>query len=337
MDMFKTRFMIRIISGLAFIFTISAVFGIYLLIESKNYIFYWSNSSYETEEIKESFPVGVNTTTRTIIENPTVNNFYTNILATAPNSKDNWWNKIAAVFSSHTWYQNLASPVSRIIVIWPGERKEEITKNIGDILGWNDEKRASFQQLINSIEPVIAEGKYFPGQYVTHRKATPEEIQQLINNEFQTGIIERYTSEVSTQVPLKDALIIASLLEREASDFNNMREVSGVIWNRLFIDMPLQLDATLQYVKGGNPKESRWWPTVHPSDKSLKSPYNTYQNQGLPPTPISNPSTEAVLAALNPVVTDCLYYFHTDNKEYICSPTYEEHVSKLRSIYSQGS
>ena len=73
------------------------------------------------------------------------------------------------------------------------------------------------------------------------------------------------------QVPLNDALIIASLLEREASDFNNMREVSGVIWNRLFKNMPLQLDATLQYVRGSSRYEAKWWPAIKPADKYIKS------------------------------------------------------------------
>ncbi|MCA9357509.1 endolytic transglycosylase MltG, partial [Candidatus Kaiserbacteria bacterium] len=183
---------------------------------------------------------------------------------------------------------------------------------------------------------VIAEVKYYPGQYVAHKGATPNDMKDLIEQEFQTKILSRYTPEVEKQVPLNDALIIASLLEREASDFNNMREVSGVIWNRLFKYMPLQLDATLQYVRGSSQYEAKWWPAIKPADKYIKSAYNTYKNPGLPPAPIANPSAEALLAALNPVVTDCIFYFHAKGGQYYCSPTYEEHVSKLKSIYGQG-
>jgi UPF0755 protein len=100
--------------------------------------------------------------------------------------------------------------------------------------------------------------------------------------------------------------------------------------------MPLQLDATLQYVKASNPNEATWWPAVRPNDKFLESPYNTYQYKGLPPQPIANPSTEAVLAALNPTTTDCFYYFHGPDAQYYCSVTYEEHVNKLRVVYGQG-
>jgi UPF0755 protein len=116
-----------------------------------------------------------------------------------------------------------------------------------------------------------------------------------------------------------------------------MREVSGVIWNRLFIDMPLQLDATLQYVRGSRPSEQRWWPAVKPADKFLSSPYNTYEHDGLPPGPIANVSPEAILAALNPAITDCLYYFHTAQGGYHCSESYEQHVQKLQALYGRGS
>jgi UPF0755 protein len=172
---------------------------------------------------------------------------------------------------------------------------------------------------------------------VAHRGATPKEVAELLQEKFEADILARYTTAVEDKVPLEDALVIASLLEREASDFENMREVSGVIWNRLFINMPLQLDATLQYVKGGKTNEKTWWPVPKPADKYLKSPYNTYANKGLPPAPIGNPSAAAVLAALNPIATDCVYYFHDDNRNYHCSKTYEEHVQKLRAIFGRGS
>lgn len=314
-----------------------ATTGIGFLLRSKTLVF--TAAQYEEPIAQEEvvpFPVGVNSHTRVIQENPAVTQYFYETLANNPHSKDHWWNQIASVFASKKWYQNLASPVSRIIVIWPGERKEEITKNIGDILGWSAADRAEFNRLVDTTEPVLSEGKYFPGQYVAHRGATPSDIQHIITNSFQREVLDRYTPEVEENVPLDDALIMASLLEREARDFENMREISGVIWNRLFAGTPLQLDATIQYVKGSNPRQPKWWPVVHPADKYLDSPYNTYQNEGLPPAPIANPSAEAILAALNPVITDCLYYFHGKDKTYYCSPTYEEHVAKLKSVYGRG-
>jgi cell division protein YceG involved in septum cleavage len=334
--MLSRDILIRGIVGSVVILTVLACMGIVLLLQSKSLIFTMAARSAEQVEVTP-FPVSVDPVAKVINDNPDVETFFTDSLADAPNSKNNWWNRLAALFVDKNWYQNLASPVSRIIVIWPGERKEEATKHIGDVLGWNSDDRAAFEELIDSSDPVMSDGKYYPGQYVAHRLATPADIKGLIEESFQAEVLDRYTPEVAAQVPLQDALIIASLLEREAGDFENMREVSGVIWNRLFIDMPLQLDATLQYVKGSRSYEPKWWPVIRPNDKFVDSPYNTYKNKGLPPAPISNPSAEAILAALNPVATDCLFYFHAKNGDYYCSKTYEDHVAKLRSLYGRGS
>lgn len=335
--MIKKPTLFRIFYNLTLVGSISVSVALIFLLQSQSFVFNSATKNTDSTQ-SEPFPISVDPKTSTIFDNNTlVNNFYSETVALNPQSENRLFNKVAAVFATKGWYQNLASPVSRIVVIWPGERKEEIAKNIGDILLWTDEDREEFIRLVDNKEPILKEGKYFPGQYTTHRYATPEDIYQLISTEFDDEVIKRYNNDIASIVPLDDALIIASLIEREASDFNNMREVSGVIWNRLFIDMPLQLDATLQYARGSNSSESKWWPVPVPRDKFIDSPFNTYQNNGLPPYPISNPSTESILAALNPVITDCLYYFHSKNGDYYCSVSYEDHVSKLRELYGRGS
>ncbi len=322
-----------LLAGMLLLFGVSTISAL-VLIQSKQIIFSWAALRTTTPE---PFPVSVNAYTKTIEENPDVLAFYTRTIASSPDAADHWWNKVAKAFTNETWYQNLATPASRIVIVWPGERKEEATKHIGDILGWNAADRAEFTKLIDTTAPIMAEGKYFPSQYVTAVDATPAQMYQQMADRFATEVIARYTPKVAAQVPFSDALTIASLLEREASDFTNMREVSGVIWNRLFTDMPLQLDATLQYARGNSPYETTWWPRIKPNDKFMSSPYNTYQHTGLPPGPISNPSAEAILAALNPIQTSCLFYFHDQHGEYHCSDTYREHVEKLQALYGQGS
>lgn len=330
------KILIRGVLGIVLILCIIATAGISLLLETKELAFR-EGSEKSTEVIDTApFPVSVDPVAQTIGDEDLLGGYDYETLAAKYETKDSWTAKIAAFFAKREWYQNLASPVSRILVIWPGERKEEIAKNAGDILNWNQSERQEFISLIAEADPALEEGKFYPGQYVAHRDATPEEVATLINEKFATDVLSRYTNEVEDVVPLEDALIIASLLEREASDFENMREISGVIWNRLFDDMPLQLDATLQYVRGGNTTEKKWWPTPKPADKYLKSPFNTYANKGLPPAPISNPSAAAILAALNPRPTDCIYYFHDSKQGYHCSVTYEEHVRKLKLHYGRG-
>lgn len=293
----------------------------------------------EVQDAVSPFPVSVNSLKKTIIENPAIDLYIESNLALNPVDSRNkrFFDRLLAEFVRFDWYQNLASAVSRILVIYPGERHEEIVENFGNILKWSKEERKLFYNYIASAEPALTEGKFYPGRYVVSKDATPEEVSDLLIARFREEILQHYTEEIELQVPLKEALVIASLLEREAYDFTDMRYISGVIWNRLFIDMPLQLDATLQYARGSKITESRWWPRVVPRDKYIESPYNTYENAGLPPTPIANPSAEAVLAALNPRITKCMFYFHDSNGKFYCTETYEEHVAKLKEIYGRGS
>jgi len=337
MAMFSLQNLTRALIGITIFISIGITFAFVLLLESKALIFSYATEQATKAEAPAPFPVSVDKGAKTIIEIPQVDTFFSDSLAQAPSSRYNWWNKIAAFFADDTWYQNLASPVGRIIVIWPGNRKEEVIKHISEVMHWTETERTEFISLFETDTATLPEGTYFPGHYVTHRYARPHEVQELITSSFEEQVLDRYTKEVAAKVPFNDALIIASLIEREASDFTNMREVSGVIWNRLFIDMPLQLDASLQYIKGSNPEQSKWWPAVVPADKFLDSPFNTYKHAGLPPTPIANPSIEAIIAALNPIQTDCIFYFHTRSGAYHCSPTYEEHVQKLRALYGRGS
>lgn len=331
----KPTLLTRVISYFVLILIAAVLGGLSLLLHSKSVVY--KNSLPQAAAVQTSpFPVSVNVRTEKIISNPDFETFYQSTFAQSDNPVQKLFSKFTAVMSQRSWYQNLASPVSRIVVIWPGERKEEVTKHIGDILRWDDSQRLEFQELTEATNPNLAEGKYFPGQYVTHRSASPQDIANLISEQFSQEVLQRYPQSVADQVPLADALIIASLLEREASDFQNQRAVAGVIWNRLFIDMPLQLDATLQYVKGSQSSSAKWWPVVRPADKYLDSQFNSYAHKGLPPGPIANPSATAILAALNPLATDCLYYFHGPNAAYYCSADYEQHVSKLKEVYGQG-
>jgi len=280
------------------------------------------------------FPLGVNPAHKAIDENPAVDAYFNTHISVHSKrpTKTTWFGHAIAKLSQLDWYQNLASPLTRILVIRSGERKEEVIANFSSILRWDSVERERFDSLVTETAPAIREGKFYPGRYVVNSDASPEEIAALLLAQFDQEVTSRYTPEIAQVVPLHDTLTIASLLEREAYDFGDMRYIAGIIWNRLFIDMNLQLDASLQYVKGSNAHEP-WWPRVLPSDKYLSSPFNTYENDGLPPAPIANPSQEAILAALNPRETDCLFYFHDRNSGFHCTETYEEHLTLLREYY----
>jgi uncharacterized YceG family protein len=285
--------------------------------------------------IASPFPVSVDPKAKTITDSTAAEIYLeTKVASNHTNSKSTagFFALLQSKLGQFALYQNLATPMSRTLIINSGERSEEITENFAGVLGWTGAEQAEFIKKMTDEAPTSTSGKMYPGKYIVNKNVTPEEMVLMVADRFNAEVRTRYTGDVEAVVPLKDALKIAALLEREAYDFEDMRYISGIIWNRLFIDMRLQIDATLQYVRGTN-KNEPWWPVPTPADKYLKSPFNTYQNAGLPPEPIANPSIDAIVAALNPRQTDCLFYFHANNGTFYCSKTYEEHVAGLRKVF----
>ncbi len=108
---------------------------------------------------------------------------------------------------------------------------------------------------------------------------------------------------------LKENLILASLIEKEAADYQSRVIIAGILKKRLENHMPLQIDATICYVKEqvlGIPYKNCY--PIKTSDLKIQSPYNTYLNTGLPPAPISNPGLSAIEAAINPKSSPYWYY-----------------------------
>lgn len=332
------------ISVVTFVFTIPiAVSIVYFVGKTYEYIETDVHTSVVTEVTKGNdtppFPVGVNPAKKLITEQANIEEYLNKPTSETDSGavviKTSFIKKAIAKLALFDWYQNLAAGASRILVIEPGERKEQVAQNFAKILKWTDDEKREFLANIISTDPVLFEGKFTPGSYVVAREVKPASVAPLIIERFNKDVLERYPARIENTVPLQDALTIASLLEREAYDFEDMRYISGVIWNRLFIDMNLQIDSTLQYAKG-TASVKAWWPKPIPADKYLDSLYNTYQNSGLPPTPIANPSLDAILAALNPRVTDCYYYFHDRKGGFHCTATYEEHIALLKQYYGRG-
>jgi UPF0755 protein len=114
-------------------------------------------------------------------------------------------------------------------------------------------------------------------------------------------------------------VIIASMIEKEASVADERAKVAAVIYNRLQKNMPLQIDATVRFAL------SKWTGALTDSDLKTSSPYNTRVNKGLPPGPISNPGVAALTAALEPADVDYLYYVLADDKgNHFFTASYEE-------------
>ena len=124
-----------------------------------------------------------------------------------------------------------------------------------------------------------------------------------------------------------DIVIVASILEKEVKTSESRAIVSGILWKRLALGMPLQVDATLGYITGKTSAEL----TI--DNLNADSPYNTYRNKGLPPTPISNPGLLALDAALHPKSSPYLYYLSDNNGVIHYAVTFEEHkANKARYL-----
>lgn len=157
------------------------------------------------------------------------------------------------------------------------------------------------------------EGYLFPDTYLVPKDATIEQLISIFDANFEAKYATLENPEKSGLT--KDELItVASLVEREARLDEDRPLVASVILNRLRIGMKLDIDATVQYVLGYQEDEKDWWKSALTfEDLEVKSPYNTYRNAGLPPTPISNPGLAALKAVISAPDTDYLYYL-TDNK-----------------------
>ncbi len=230
-----------------------------------------------------------------------------------------------------SFYVDLANPSVRIVRINEGLRKEQIAEIIADKLAWSEEEKNNFVNAHIALNSTDLEGRYFPKTYLLNKDEDPIGASEIMLEEFtkQTSKIKKTKqSEIINQ---DTALKIASLIQREAAGPEDMNLISGIIWNRIFSDMKLQIDATLQYAKGS--EEDGWWRQVSPEDKKIDSEYNTYKYKGLPPSAIANPGLAAIAAAYNPATTKCMFYLHDKNRKIHCAVTYEEHKKNIEKYY----
>lgn len=206
-----------------------------------------------------------------------------------------------------------------------GLRAEEVVEILQTELNISTENMAGEEYCLSQNGYLYPETYSFvPGSTL---QAACERLRSEFDRQWTSLTAEKSLPTGYTQAEL---VTLAALVQREARDPQDMRRVAGVLFNRLEIGMPLQIDATLQYAKGYDANRSTWWPVPLAADKDLSSPYNTYQNAGLPAGPIANPGRDALSAVLNPIASENLYYISTlDGSEMYFTETYEEHLQNI--------
>jgi UPF0755 protein len=173
------------------------------------------------------------------------------------------------------------------------------------------------------------EGFLYPDTYRFKINSSVEEITKKLVGNFQ----EKIWPLISQKDNWYEILILASILEKEVLTFEDRQLVAGILNKRLAADIPLQVDATIAYVKCQGNLRSCPQRQVLKTDLKIDSPYNTYLNRGWPPTPIANTNETTIQAALNPKPSSYWYYLSAEQtKETIFAKTLDEH-NKNRQQY----
>ncbi len=197
-----------------------------------------------------------------------------------------------------------------------GERVSELAPLVSEAL-----PNISPETFLNLALP--DEGYLFPETYFLPPHYTAEEVIATLKNSYEAFIAPHREAIAKSSLTEAEIVTLASIVEREANSEESMKMVAGILRYRLEIDMPLQADASMEYVL------DKTLGSLTAEDLKTDSPYNTYLNRGLPPTPIGNPGAMAIEAVLYPTSTDYLFYITGDDGNFYYAKTFEEHKRNI--------
>lgn len=168
------------------------------------------------------------------------------------------------------------------------------------------------------------EGYLFPDTYFFLPNANEETVIRTMRQNFDIQIEPLLPLIASSTRSLEEVITMASIVEREAHNTADRKMIAGVLWNRIERDMALQVDVAFLYTLGKNTFQ------LTLEDLQSDSPYNTYKNKGLPPTPIGSPSLDSIRATLQPTSNDYLFYLADFDGVTHYSKTYAQHLRYKR-------
>ena len=188
---------------------------------------------------------------------------------------------------------------------------------------WDD-----YKVLSGRPTTVDLEGYLFPDTYRVYRDASAEDIIRLLLRTLEDKLTPELREEIARRgKTIHEVLTLASIVEKEVPSDTDRKMVADIFLKRLAAGIALQSDATVNYLTGKG--------TTRPSaaDLAVQSRYNTYQQQGLPPGPISNPGMSAIIAVIYPTSNSYYYFLTTPDGTVIYSKTHDEHVAAKAKYY----
>lgn len=222
-----------------------------------------------------------------------------------------------------------SGPIEIWVTIPEGFRREEVAEKFAAALGKDQTFVTEFLDLTQG-----SEGMLFPDTYLFPKDVSAKAIVTKMTSNFN---IKTKDLKPSGSLNFQQSLILASLIERETITDAERPVVAGILMNRLNLGMPLQVDASVQYVVANimcskKIENCKWWEPPLLGDLEIRSPYNTYKNLGLPPAPIASPGLASLKAALNPDQNDYLYYIHDGSGQIHYAKTLEEQNANVRKF-----
>ncbi|MCL4384413.1 endolytic transglycosylase MltG [Patescibacteria group bacterium] len=208
------------------------------------------------------------------------------------------------------------------VKIIDGQRNEEIaaTINQDDLFSASDFLAAAKDK----------QGYLYPDSYSVPIGSSLDQFFHMVNDNYTKKLATIKSDVPNPKLSDAESATLASLIEREARTLTSKQYVAGILLNRLNAGMPLQIDASVQYARDSrNSHLADYWQPVSKKDLTIVSPYNTYLNVGLPPTPICNPGYDALYAAYHPIASDYLFYLTGKDNQMHYAKTLNEHNANV--------
>ena len=258
-----------------------------------------------------------------------------------------WLRRAQARFMAGEYELNKGLSMKELVNVFVGGQSLSKERDIKVIEGWNAKEIAEsleiqgvvdaseflekikyygsntngYDFLVDKPGKFSLEGYLFPDTYRIYKDASIEDILKKMLDNFNSKLTSQMREDIKkTGLSIFEIITMASIIELEVPESMDRKMISDIFWKRVEAGMPLQSDATINYITGKN------LPSPTLDDLKVNSLYNTYLYQDLPPGPIGNPGISAIQAAIYRTPNDYWFYLSKPTGETVYSKTHDEHV-----------